>query len=68
MGVECVIVYKNVLHLTAEYYIGRVCVQCVDIDIQSVAVMKHNHLKTNTCFTSDGVDAFDHHEVLQSVS
>jgi hypothetical protein len=54
------------LHLTAEYYIERVYMQCVDIDIQREAVMEHDHLKTNICFMNDGVDVFDHHKVFQS--
>jgi hypothetical protein len=39
--------------------------RCVDIVIHKVAAIEDDHLKTNVCFMSDGMDEFDHHEVLQ---
>jgi hypothetical protein len=53
------------LHLTAECYVERAHVHCVGIAIQKVAAIEDDHLKTNVCFTSDGMDEFDHHEVFQ---
>lgn len=52
------------LCLFTECYVKRANLQCGDAVIHKIWSIDYNHLQTDVCSASTGMDAIDHHGVL----